>query len=143
MATHSSILTWRIPWTEELGVLQSMGLQRARHNLATKQQQQQRGPGIQQTLHKCRDDDSGGGGDGFKGEGSSVRHQVEPWLLRAIPELPTPVRRRRTSFQREQEATKSLRLSTHVAPPYPSPGTRHLAQAWVALPNATYLLLAF
>ena len=28
MATHSSILTWRIPWTEEPGRLQSMGLQR-------------------------------------------------------------------------------------------------------------------
>ena len=28
MATHSSILTWRIPWTEEPGGLQSMGLQR-------------------------------------------------------------------------------------------------------------------
>ena len=28
MATHSSILTWRIPWTEELGGLQSIGLQR-------------------------------------------------------------------------------------------------------------------
>ena len=27
MATHSSILTWRIPWTEELGGLQSMGSQ--------------------------------------------------------------------------------------------------------------------
>ena len=32
MATHSSILVWRIPWTEELGGLQSMGLQRVRHN---------------------------------------------------------------------------------------------------------------
>ena len=28
MATHSSILAWRIPWTEELGGLQSMGLLR-------------------------------------------------------------------------------------------------------------------
>ena len=28
MATHSSILTWRIPWTEETDSLQSMGLQR-------------------------------------------------------------------------------------------------------------------
>ena len=28
MATHSSILAWRIPWTEEPGKLQSMGLQR-------------------------------------------------------------------------------------------------------------------
>ena len=32
MATHSSILAWRIPWTEESGGLQSMGLQRVRHN---------------------------------------------------------------------------------------------------------------
>ena len=32
MATHSSILVWRIPWTEEPGRLQSMGSQRVRHN---------------------------------------------------------------------------------------------------------------
>ena len=32
MATHSSILTWRIPWTEEPGRLQSRGLQRVRHD---------------------------------------------------------------------------------------------------------------
>ena len=32
MATHSSILAWRIPWTEELGRLQSMGSQRIGHN---------------------------------------------------------------------------------------------------------------
>ena len=32
MATHSSILAWRIPWTEEPGVLQSMGSHRVRHN---------------------------------------------------------------------------------------------------------------
>ena len=32
MATHSSILAWRIPWTEESGSIQSMGLQRVRHN---------------------------------------------------------------------------------------------------------------
>ena len=32
MATHSSILAWKIPWTEELGRLQSMGSQRARHD---------------------------------------------------------------------------------------------------------------
>ena len=35
MATHSSILAWRIPWTEKPGRLQSMGLQRVRHNWAT------------------------------------------------------------------------------------------------------------
>ena len=32
MATHSSIRAWRIPWTEEPGGLQSMGLQRVGHN---------------------------------------------------------------------------------------------------------------
>ena len=32
MATHSSILAWRIPWTEETGGLQSMRSQRVRHN---------------------------------------------------------------------------------------------------------------
>ena len=32
MAAHSSILAWRIPWTEEPGRLQSMGSQRVRHN---------------------------------------------------------------------------------------------------------------
>ena len=31
MATRSSILAWRIPWTEEPGLLQSMGSQRVRH----------------------------------------------------------------------------------------------------------------
>ena len=35
MATHSSILAWEIPWTEEPGGLQSMGSQRVRHNLGT------------------------------------------------------------------------------------------------------------
>ena len=33
-ATHSSILAWRVPWTEEPGGLQSMGLQRVRHRLS-------------------------------------------------------------------------------------------------------------
>ena len=32
MATHSSIFAWRIPWTEEPGSLQSVGLQRVRHD---------------------------------------------------------------------------------------------------------------
>ena len=31
-ATHSSILVWKIPWTEEPGGVQSMGLQRVRHD---------------------------------------------------------------------------------------------------------------
>ena len=36
MATHSRILAWRIPWTEEPGGLQFMGSQRAGHDRATK-----------------------------------------------------------------------------------------------------------
>ena len=32
VATHSSILAWRVPWTEEPGGLQSMGSQRVRHD---------------------------------------------------------------------------------------------------------------
>ena len=39
MSTHSSILAWEIPWTEEPGGLQSMGSQRVRHDLGTKLQQ--------------------------------------------------------------------------------------------------------
>ena len=35
MTTDSSMLAWRIPWTEETGGLQSMGLQRVGHNRAT------------------------------------------------------------------------------------------------------------
>ena len=35
MATHSSILAWRIPWTEEPSWLQSMELQRVEHSWAT------------------------------------------------------------------------------------------------------------
>ena len=40
MATYSSILAWEIPWTGEPGGLQSLGLQRVRHNLVAKQQQE-------------------------------------------------------------------------------------------------------
>ena len=38
MATHSSIIAWEIPWTEEPGGLQSMGSRRVGHDLVTKQQ---------------------------------------------------------------------------------------------------------
>ena len=35
MATHPSVLAWRIPWTEEPGGLQSIGSQRVRHDSVT------------------------------------------------------------------------------------------------------------
>ena len=41
LATHSNILAWEIPGTEEPGGLQSTGSQRGGHHLATKQPQQQ------------------------------------------------------------------------------------------------------
>ena len=41
MTTHSSILAWRIPWTEEPGRLQSIGWQRVRHTWSDLEQQQQ------------------------------------------------------------------------------------------------------
>jgi len=40
MAIHSDILAWEMLWTEEPGGIQSMGLKRLGHDLATKQQQQ-------------------------------------------------------------------------------------------------------
>ena len=36
MTTHSGILAWKIPWTEEAGGLQSMGLQRIEHDWVIK-----------------------------------------------------------------------------------------------------------
>ena len=42
MATHTTILAWEVPRPVETGELQSMGSQRVRHNLETKQQQQHR-----------------------------------------------------------------------------------------------------
>ena len=38
MATHSSVLTWEIPWTEKPSGQESMGSQRIGHDLGTKQQ---------------------------------------------------------------------------------------------------------
>ena len=37
MASHSSILAWKVPWREEPGELQSMGLQRVRHDSVIEQ----------------------------------------------------------------------------------------------------------
>ena len=46
MATHSSILAWRIPWTEEPGQLQSMGSQRVTHDWATNTENISRGSAV-------------------------------------------------------------------------------------------------
>ena len=49
MATHSSILAWRIVWTEKPGGLQSVGSQRVRHNWVTDTAQQRHIYGINET----------------------------------------------------------------------------------------------
>ena len=55
MATHASILAWRIPWTDESGRLQSMGSQRVGHDSATKQQQPSpHGAQHKKPVHFCR-----------------------------------------------------------------------------------------
>ena len=58
-ATQSSVPAWRIPFTEEPGRLQSMGLQRVRHDLVSKQQQWGEfgnfsGQGIYRSADKCK-----------------------------------------------------------------------------------------
>ena len=49
MATHSSILAWKIPWTEELGRPQLMELQRVRHDCSTMAQQLKNPPAMRET----------------------------------------------------------------------------------------------
>ena len=54
MATHSNILAWEIPWTEDPARLYSpWGHKRVRHGLATKQQQYSSGPYCQYTKLIC------------------------------------------------------------------------------------------
>ena len=50
MATHSSILAWKIPWTEEPGRLQFMELKRVGHDLTTKPKTKQTRAGTELTL---------------------------------------------------------------------------------------------
>ena len=52
MTTHSTILSWRIPWTEEPGGLQSMGSQRVEHDLTTEHARTQKYPLVRdKTFH--------------------------------------------------------------------------------------------
>ena len=53
MATRSSILSWRIPWTEEPAGLQSMGSQRVGHDLATKSPTPKTSRSSGTEIHSC------------------------------------------------------------------------------------------
>ena len=57
MATRSSTLAWKIPWTEESGRLQSMGSQRVRHDLARKDGEGNGNP----LQYSCLENPMGGG----------------------------------------------------------------------------------
>ena len=97
MATHSSILVWKIPWTEEPGGLQSRGSQNSwGHDLATKQQQQlniweteNRSPGPEplqwQMLQRQKPMPKG-----HRGQASPQGRAGEP-LLRAVMLHKTPM----------------------------------------------------
>ena len=71
MATHSSILAWEIPWTEGPGRLQSMGLQKVRHDSVTEQQQfyllnQTNQPKAKETNRTRKNENKKAGGSGLK-----------------------------------------------------------------------------
>ena len=69
MATHSSTLAWRTPWTEEHGVLQSTGLQRVGLDWVTKYSTYQFSSGVQSCLTLCNPMD-------YSTPGVPVHHQL-------------------------------------------------------------------
>ena len=76
MGTHSSILAWRIPWTEELGRLQSIRPRRVRHSWATwhsNELSSQAIPSPPLSHHNSED----------QGLRTSRKSLLTPWLLRA------------------------------------------------------------
>ena len=74
MATHSSILVWETPWTEEPGRLQSMGYKRVRHDLVTK-------PLVPPSQVKCLTDQGGRMVFGNEhGHGICQKLRVGTWL---------------------------------------------------------------
>ena len=93
MATHSSILAWRIPWPEEPGGLQSMGSQRVGHDLAAEMQPQgepgqtyfflQLLPFLSLSRPKCGAEKEGPASD------FSPPYSVSPIFL--LPHLPKPM----------------------------------------------------
>ena len=84
IATHSSVLAWDIPWTEEPGGLQSTGLQRAGHDLVTKEQQQVGFPGGsdgQESACSAGDPGSIPGLGISTGEGESYHFSILAWRI--------------------------------------------------------------
>ena len=83
MATHSSILAWTIPWTEEPGKLQSMGVARVRHNLATKPPPPPPPPppNFSLTYLQNSDDNTSLTATGKNSERTGAKLLVQSWLM--------------------------------------------------------------
>ena len=92
MATHSSILAWKIPWAEEPGGLQSKGWQRARHERVTKNhrtvlrssgRQRRAQPGLLRRFHVTQRRLAGVQGSLSQAQGVWEVHRLgEPWSQR-------------------------------------------------------------
>ena len=81
MATHSSTLAWRIPWREEPGRLQSMGLQRVGHDWAIRKDQEKCGlPHAKSWLIGKDSDDGRDWGQEEKGTTEDEKAGWYPWL---------------------------------------------------------------
>ena len=123
MATHSSILAWKVPWTEEPGRLQSIGSQRVRHDWATNTNFII-GHRIQTSLFQCKN-------NSFSFEFSSVqslshvRLFVTPW---------TTARQASLSITNSQSLPKPMSIESVIAiqPSHPlsspSPPALNLSQ---------------
>ena len=84
MATHFSILAWRIPWTEKPGGLQSVGSQRVRHDLATTITKIHIGEGNGNPLHcSCLENPRDGGAWWTDVHGVAQSRTRLTWLSRS------------------------------------------------------------
>ena len=92
MATHSSILAWRIPWTEESGRLQPMGLQRVGHDWANKHS----------TAH-----------DTIKEKGMAIHSSILAWRI-PWPEEPGGLQPRGSQRVGHNWETNTAHIHTHT-----------------------------
>ena len=126
MATHSSILAWKIPWTEEPGELQSVGSQRVKHDLPTDAPNKCNAPDHHETIPY------------LLLHGKTVFHETGPWCQKrwvpltywtipkednptrhpcrwraclVVVQLPSQVRRFATSWTAAGQASLSLTIS--------------------------------
>ena len=128
MATHFSILAWKISWTGEPGGLQSMGSQRVGHDWAANTLTQQNWQFLKRRL-RCGEMDTRGRkpeGIGYSGVGSPNSHTTDMmrgwlWGWRRLLRVPRTARRSNQSILKEinpedslQRLTLKLQYSGHL-----------------------------